>query len=305
MPSSDDGWAIHTQSLVKCYGKFEALHGLDLTVRRGEVFGFLGPNGAGKSTTIRTLLDLIRPTRGQVRVLGEDPRTGGAALRRRIGFLPGELPFFGRQTGEQLLSFLGRLRGGVPRERITELAERLDYDPAKPVRSLSKGNRQKLGLIQAFMHQPDLLILDEPTSGLDPLMQQVFLTLVREAKNNGQTVFMSSHVLSEAQEVADRVGIIRKGELITVAEVKELIEQASRRVEVRFDDPVTESDFAGLSGVRDVQVTGNTLRCAVDGLFDPFVKALATHHVNTMVVAEPDLEEIFLSEYAKENADAR
>jgi ABC-2 type transport system ATP-binding protein len=300
MPRDDSDWAIRTRGLVKRYGRNQALRGLDLTVRRGEVFGFLGPNGAGKSTTIRILLDLIRPTAGDVRVLGQEPQAAGPQLRARIGYLPGELPPFGRETGRELLAFLGRLRGGVPPGRIDALAERLDANLTRQVRSLSKGNRQKLGIIQAFMHQPDLLILDEPTSGLDPLMQQVFLTMVREAREAGQTVFMSSHVLSEAQEAADRVGIIRAGELTTVAEVKSLMEQAPRRAEIRFEEPIDAHDFTAVPGVRDVQADSTTLTCKVDGRCDPFVKAIAKYTVNTMVVEEPDLEEIFLSEYAKE-----
>ena len=207
---------IETNGLTKRYGKRRGLDGLDLEVREGEVFGFLGPNGAGKTTTIRLLLDLIRPTSGTARVLGLDPRAGGKALRRRLGYLAGDFVVEANQSARELLTFLGNLRGGVAPERMDRLADRLDLDPHTRIRSLSKGNRQKVGLIQAFMHEPELLILDEPSSGLDPLVQQTFLELVREAKGNGQTVFMSSHVLSEVEQSADRVGIVRDGRLVAV-----------------------------------------------------------------------------------------
>jgi len=188
---------IETHGLTKYYDGNRGVVDLDLTVEAGAVFGFLGPNGAGKSTTIRLLLDLIRPTRGSAEVLGQHPRQGGAELRRRVGYLPGDFTVDGGQSSRELLTHLGHLRGGVPRDRVDQLAERLDLDLGTRIRSLSKGNRQKVGVIQAFMHQPELLILDEPTSGLDPLLQQTFLEMAREAKAAGQTVFMSSHVLSE------------------------------------------------------------------------------------------------------------
>jgi ABC-2 type transport system ATP-binding protein len=212
-----DAPAIQTEALVKRYGRHgtTALKGLDLTITPGEVFGFLGPNGAGKSTTIRILLDLIRPTSGNVSVLGVDPRTS-PDVRGKIGYLAGDFVASSRQTGRELLSYLGDLRGGVPAQRIDKLASAWDLDLTKRIGSLSKGNRQKLGVIQAFVHRPPLLILDEPTSGLDPFLQQQFVALVREAADNGQTVFMSSHVMSEVQQTCDRVGIIRSGSLVTV-----------------------------------------------------------------------------------------
>jgi ABC-2 type transport system ATP-binding protein len=210
--------AIGTQGLVKRYGRSRGLAGLDLEVQRGEVFGFLGPNGAGKTTTIRLLLDLIRPTEGRARVLGLDPRRDGVALRRRVGYLAGDFIVDGRQTGRELLRFLGNLRGGVPQARIDELAARLGL--SRKIKTLSRGNRQKLGVVQALMHTPELLILDEPTSGLDPFLQQEFAAMVREATDAGQTIFMSSHVMSEVQRTADRVGIIREGRLVTVDRVE-------------------------------------------------------------------------------------
>ncbi|HET8682181.1 MAG TPA: ABC transporter ATP-binding protein, partial [Micromonosporaceae bacterium] len=218
--------AIRTEGLVKTYGRNRGLAGLDLAVRTGEVYGFLGPNGAGKTTTIRVLLDLIRPTAGQARVLGLDPRADGVALRRRLGYLAGDFLVNGRQSARELLTYLGNLRGGVPRSAIDALAERLDLDTTRQIAGLSRGNRQKVGLVQAFMHTPELLVLDEPTTGLDPLLQQEFVAMVREARAAGQTVFMSSHVMSEVQQTADRVGIIREGRLVAVEQVEQLRERA-------------------------------------------------------------------------------
>ena len=292
--------AIETRGLVKSYGRTPALLGLDMRVETGEVYGFLGPNGAGKTTTIRILLDLIRPTAGEVRVLGLDPARDGVELRRRIGYLPGDFVADGRQTGRQLVEHLGYLRGGVPDERVDELAERLDLDLSRPIKALSRGNRQKVGLVQAFMHDPELLVLDEPTTGLDPLMQQTFLELVREATAAGRTVFMSSHVLSEVQRGADRAGLVRAGELVTVESVESLRERAPRRVEAQLATPAQPDEFAALPDVRDVRVDGKVLHCRVDGSPDALVKALARHTVLDLVVDEADLEEIFLGYYSQE-----
>jgi beta-exotoxin I transport system ATP-binding protein len=289
--------AISTEQLAKQYGRRRGLAGLDLAVARGEVYGFLGPNGAGKTTTIRILLDLIRPSAGRVSVLGGDPRRGGPALRRRIGYLPSDFTVDGRQSGAELLSYLGRLRGGLAPGRIADLAARLDLDLRTRIRSLSRGNRQKVGLVQAFMHDPELLILDEPTSGLDPLLQQTFVAMVREARDAGRTVFMSSHVMSEVQQTADRVGIVREGRLVAVERVEELRERAVRRVEIHFAEPVPPSEFAPLPGVGEVSVTGNTLHCRLSGRADALVKAAARHTVVSLLSEEPDLEELFFTYY--------
>jgi ABC-2 type transport system ATP-binding protein len=293
--------AIQTEELVKRYGRRRGLAGLDLAVQVGEVYGFLGPNGAGKTTTIRLLLDLIRPTSGRAQLLGADPRRDGVAVRRRIGYLPGDFTVDGRQTGLELLTYLGNLRGGVPRARMTMLAERLDLDLSTRIRSLSKGNRQKIGLVQAFMHAPELLILDEPTSGLDPLLQQTFLEMVREARAAGQTVFMSSHVMSEVQQTADRVGIVRDGVMVAVERVEGLRERAVRRVEIHFEDAVTADEFEALPGVSDVVVTnddaGHLVHCRLDGRADALVKAAARHIVIGLRSEEPDLEELFVTYY--------
>jgi ABC-2 type transport system ATP-binding protein len=285
---------IETRALSKRYGRHRGLEGLDLSVQEGEVFGFLGPNGAGKSTTIRLLLDLIRPTAGSVRVLGADPAIH-PGLRARIGYLPGELTLEGRQNVAGLLAFFASLSGGVPQHRIDELAERLGLDTTRHVKGLSKGNKQKVGIVQAFMHRPDLLILDEPTSGLDPLVQQELLALVREARDAGQTVFMSSHVLSEVEDVADRVAIIRAGRLVLVSDVASL--RGLSRLEVTFTDPVTAGDFEGLPGIGDVTVQGAVLRCTLDGPADQVIKAVARYTVATLRAERPDLEEVFLTHY--------
>jgi ABC-2 type transport system ATP-binding protein len=289
--------AISTERLVKNYGRNRGLTGLDLQVETGEVYGFLGPNGAGKTTTIRLLLDLIRPTSGSARVLGRDPRD--VALRRQIGYLAGDFVVDGRQTGRELLMFLGNLRGGVPRARVEEFAARLDLDLDRKIKNLSKGNRQKIGVIQAFMHAPELLILDEPTSGLDPFLQQQVVMMVRNAKAAGQTVFMSSHVMSEVQQTADRVGIIREGRLIAVERVEDLRERAVRRVEIQFDEAVEPHEFSVLPGVRDVAFdhSGTMLRCQLNGRADALVKAASRHTVVSLLSEEPDLEELFFSYY--------
>jgi ABC-2 type transport system ATP-binding protein len=289
--------AISTEGLVKRYGRNRGLAGLDLEVRRGEVYGFLGPNGAGKTTTIRLLLDLIRPTAGRATVLGLDPTRDGVALRRRVGYLAGDFVVDGRQTGRELLTFLGNLRGGVPHAHIEELAGRLDLDLSRRIKALSRGNRQKLGVVQAFMHTPELLILDEPTSGLDPFLQQQFVGMVGDAKDAGQTIFMSSHVLSEVQQTADRVGIIREGRLVTVERVETLREQAVRKVEIHFEAPVSAGEFAALPGVGDLRVDGTVLRCRLAGRADALVKAAARHTVVDLLSEEPDLEELFFDYY--------
>ncbi|ACZ90080.1 ABC transporter ATP-binding protein [Streptosporangium roseum] len=289
---------VRTERLTKFYGDRRGLEDLDLEIRPGEVFGYLGPNGAGKTTTIRLILDVIRPTRGRVTVLGTDPRD--ARVRGRIGYLPGELALEGRERASDYLAFLGGARGGVPRGRIAALAERLEADLSAPMGRLSKGNRQKVGLIQAFMHEPEFLILDEPTSGLDPLVQQEFLAMVREVRASGRTVLMSSHVLAEVEDVSDRVGIVRGGRLAAVEDISALREKAVRRVEFHFDAPVPREAFAGLPGVRDLRVQGASVRCTIDGRPDALVKAAARFTVVHMVSAEPDLEEIFLTYYSGE-----
>lgn len=299
--------AVSAQSLTKSFGRREVLHGVDFSVAAGSVFGVIGPNGAGKTTTMRCLLDIIRPSSGQVRVLGVDPRTGGPGLRRRIGYLPGELFLEGRVTGRKLLAHYQAISGPVPPGRIDALAERLGLDLDRHTRKLSKGNKQKLGLVQAFMHQPELLILDEPTSGLDPLVQQEFHGMVREARHRGQTIFLSSHVLSEIQQTADTVGILRDGRIIAVESVGGLQVGAIRRIRLTAgtasgltaDDAVAL--LAGVPGVGQVQVLesdgGVTLAAVLEGAIQPLVRTLGQLPLTDLVIGEPDLEEAVLKLY--------
>ena len=241
--------AIEVAGLTKHFGSTRALQGVDLVVPHGTVFGLIGPNGAGKTTAMRILLDLMRPTSGSVSVLGTTPKDGGVTLRRRIGYLPGELILEGRTTGSALLAHYAQLSGPVPRNRIESLAERLDLDLSRQVRSLSKGNKQKLGLIQSLMHDPELLILDEPTSGLDPLMQQIFHELMHEARDRGATVFLSSHVLSEVELVASQVAILRQGAILTTSSVTDLRKSATRRVRLELPSDSAEVGITRLGAV--------------------------------------------------------
>lgn len=294
---------IRTQGLVKDYGKTRALSGVDLSVERGEIFGFLGPNGSGKSTTIRILLDILRPTAGEVWLLGIDPRKGGADLRRRVGYLPGELVMPGRRSAGEFLNHLARLRDGAGADRIAPLAERFGLDLAKPIKSLSKGNKQKVGVVQAFMHRPEVLILDEPTSGLDPLLQQEFLDMTLDAADEGATVFMSSHVLDEVEDVADRVGIIRRGRMIDISDLDELRTRAGQIVDFRFASPVSGEEFVRVPGVSDVYVGENRVRCLLRGEPDALLKSAARHHVVAWSAKDRDLEEMFLDLYRDEEGE--
>jgi ABC-2 type transport system ATP-binding protein len=302
------GPVIQSNGLVKRFGRGRdaktALAGLDLSVDEGEVYGFLGPNGAGKTTTIRLMLDLIRPSAGEIRVFGAFPRDN-AGIRGKVGYLPGDFVVNPRLSGRELLTFLGDVRGGVPVARIDELAQRFDLDLTRRIGHLSKGNRQKVGLVQAFMHRPPLLVLDEPSSGLDPFLQQQFIELVRDASANGQTVFMSSHMLSEVQATCHRVGIIREGRLVTVANVDELREQAQRRIEITFSGPVATAEFEALPELRNITVTagpgGTMLRALLAGSPDGLVKAAARHEVVGLLAEEPELEELFFTFYDRES----
>jgi ABC-2 type transport system ATP-binding protein len=291
--------AIETHGLEKTYGnEVRAVADLNLRVERGEVFGYLGPNGAGKSTTIRVLLDLIHPTAGHASVLGLDVRRDGVEARRRIGYLPGDLRLYDRMTAREQLDSFARLRGAVDLERRNRLCERFAVVLDRPIRQLSKGNRQKIGVVQAFMHRPELVILDEPTSGLDPLLQAEFRSLLRETAAEGRTVFLSSHSLDEVQHVADRIGIIRAGRLADVDAVERLRERALRHVTIVFAEPVDPSRFAQLDGVRLESADGSTVRLsAPERAIDAIVKEAASHRVVDLVSRPADLEEIFLEFY--------
>jgi ABC-2 type transport system ATP-binding protein len=295
---------IRAEQLTKNYGPNRGILDVDFTVESGEVFGYLGPNGAGKSTTIRLLLDLIRPTRGRLTIFGLDSRRKSVEVRKRMGYLPGDLRLYERMTGHDLLRYFGHLRRLDGTERAERLAERLDLDLTRRIKELSRGNRQKVGIVQAFMHEPDLLVLDEPTSGLDPLVQETFYELVAEVTERGATVFLSSHVLSEVQHMADRVGLIREGRLDLVDSVENLRSRAFTHVEATLAEPPPPGAFTGVAGVERVDQDGDVVRFALEGEIDALLKALARFHVKALDVREADLEDVFLARYRGEEPDA-
>jgi len=300
---------IQTSALSKTYGAGDdmtvALNDLNLTIQPGEIFGYLGPNGAGKTTTIRLLLDLIRPTNGTASIFGLDTRADSVEIHRRIGFLPGELNLWKGRTGHQIVHYLATVRGDVEtiKKHAHELAEQLKLDLSKKVRDYSSGNKRKLGLVLAMMHQPELLILDEPTSGLDPLMQQTFNQMMRDFRAQGKTVFLSSHVLSEVQAICDRVGILRDGELKAVETIEKLTHVEFRWVEVTFEDAVSPTlcnHLTRLDGVNHVESEANHVRLQLIGDFDPFLREISDGYIKDLRVHEPTLEEIFLAFYSEE-----
>lgn len=293
--------SIGTQKLTKHYGDVKALVDLDLTVEAGEVFGFLGPNGAGKTTMIRTVMDEIRATSGTASVVGLDSHTDAVAIRRHIGYLPSDLTMYPNLTGKDTLTYFANLRGGVDWSYVDKLAERLDADPSKKVGDLSTGNRQKIGLIQAFMNKPDLIIMDEPSAGLDPLVQREFQDMMREVADDGRSVFLSSHTLSEVQRVADRVGIIRSGHLVTVESVQNLRAKAIRTVDLYFDEPVDAAVFESVDGVRGVEAINSHVHLSFEGRMDELLAtASSRYRINDINTQEADLEEIFLTYYSEE-----
>jgi beta-exotoxin I transport system ATP-binding protein len=288
---------VRAERLTKYYGRARGIVDVDLEVLPGEVFGFLGPNGAGKTTTIRLLLDLIRPSSGRAEIFGLDPRRDSVAIRRRLGYLPGDLQLYERLTAHEVLSYFAHLRGLDGLGSAPALAERFDLELDRPVQALSKGNRQKVGLVQAFMHDPELLILDEPTSGLDPIVQQVFHELMREVVAAGRTVFLSSHVLPEVQRVADRVALIRDGRIVLVDSVESLRTRAFTRVEVTFAEPPPAHAFDGVHAARELERRGDVVAFALEGDADALVKELARYRVRALDSHEADLEDIFLDLY--------
>jgi ABC-2 type transport system ATP-binding protein len=296
---------IETEQLTKSYGPHRGIVDVNLVVNEGEVFGFLGPNGAGKTTTIRTVLDLIRPTSGRVMVFGIESTVDPVAIHRRIGYIPGEFTLYDRLTGGQTIQYFANLRGGVDPAYQRSLIERFDIDPKRKFKELSKGNKQKVGLVIALQHQPELLVLDEPTSGLDPLVQQSFYELVREARTAGRTVFLSSHILSEVERTCDRVAIIRDGELVKVDRIEALRDLAHHQVELRFSGDVPVHEFDGLPGVSEVETGDHTLRMRVSGPITPVVRAAAKFELLDFVSREPTLEETFLAQYGTPGAGER
>ena len=293
------GNIILTEGLTKFYGKQRGVLDLDVNVEKGEVFGYLGPNGAGKTTTIRLLLDFIRPTQGQAKIFGKDVSQNSLEIRKRIGYVPGELAMYDNMTGRDFLTYFAHLRDGADWKYVEELAKRLDCDLSQPIRSLSHGNKQKIALIQAFMHKPDLLILDEPTTGLDPLMQREFYRMIEEVRSEGRTVFLSSHILPEVERTCDRVGILREGKLVAVEGVKDLKSRAVRHLEIHFAKPVPKEAFVGVSGVRDVTMEDGIMHCTVVGSLDAVIKAASSFPVDNLITHEPNLEEVFMSFYGQ------
>src|SRR5437660_1122360 len=296
--------AIRTRELTKDYGAGRGLFDLDLEVHAGEVFGFLGPNGAGKTTTIRQLMGLAFPTRGSAAIFDLDCHRQAVEVKRHVGYVPGEPPQFGGLRGREIIAYLGARAGGVDRARVEALCDRLQLDVSRRYREYSTGNKKKLLLVIAFMRQPRLLILDEPTSGLDPLNQQTFNTMVLEARRDGATVFLSSHVLSEVEHVCDRVGIIRAGRLANVASLEELHEIRLHRVEIEFGGEPPLDAIRKADGVDDVTVEGQRVHCVVRGSFEPLMQAVAGAHVVNLTSHEPSLEDTFLEFYSGSGKDA-
>ena len=295
--------AVRTEGLSKHYGSVQALEDLDLEVLEGEVVGYLGPNGSGKTTTIRLLLGLIRPTAGRAEIFGLDCQRQVVEAHRQLAYVAGEASLWPSLTGAETLHLLGQVQGTVDAAYRDELIARFDLDPSKKVRAYSKGNRQKLILIAALMTRPALLVLDEPTSGLDPLMEQAFRHCVAEARERGQTVFLSSHILSEVEALCDRIGILRQGRLVEMGTLAEMRHLSALTVEITFEGEVP--DFSGVPGVTSVQVVGHVARCQVRGTIEPLLKVLAASDVRELLSREPSLEELFLAQYGAAGAPAQ
>ena len=291
--------ALKISGLTKSYGKVPALHGIDLEIRHGEIFGFLGPNGAGKTTTIRCVLDSIRPDDGKISLLGIDPQENPIAAQALTGYLPGEMQFYENLTAERQLRFFNDLRGNpADWEYIGQLAKRLKLDLSKQIKTLSKGNKQKVGVIQALMHGPKLLILDEPTSGLDPLKQQEVLSLLKETNEKGTTIFFSSHIMSEVEQIAHRVAIIRSGEIVEIADTSALTNRTLNRLTVRFKQPVELNRFGRLPGVELLnQIDHKIAKFQITGDMEAFVQTLGQTPVLDLETEHPSLEETFLTYY--------
>jgi ABC-2 type transport system ATP-binding protein len=299
--------AIKIENVHKFYGKVHALRGLNLEVMRGEIFGFLGPNGAGKTTTIRCMLDLLRPSSGEIRVLDINPQRSPQAVKDKVGYLPGDLKLEGDFTARDFFKHIRKLRGSKRDWKdILNLAKRLDLDLDKKIKTLSQGNKQKVGLIQCFLSDVPLILLDEPTLGLDPLMKQEILNIIREQKEEGKTVFFSSHILSEVQKVADRVGIISKGHLVEIANTSDLIGRSLTRATVLFDEVVSPTAFEGVSNVDILRVNDNNraYTLQIRGEMNGLIKALAEYPVLDLEITKPSLEEVFLNYYEDNGSEA-
>jgi len=293
---------IVIDNLFKSYGKVQAVKGISMRVEKGEIFGFLGPNGAGKTTTIRCMLDVIRPTSGTLRVLGLDTQRDKMALHQRIGYLPGDVRLPGQMTGKQVIDYFSRLQGREP-VLLQQLLERFDVEMKRPLKAYSKGMRQKIGVVLAFMCDPEVLILDEPTSGLDPLLQRTFNEFLLEEQARGKTIFMSSHIMSDVEKVCQRVAVIRQGEIITIEEVEKLRQKAGQRVIVEFGDAVSADEVARMPGVSMVTSHNHAYHFNVSGSMDALIKALSRHEVLRLQAEEAPLEEVFLKFYENPQAE--
>ena len=291
---------IHTEGLSKKYGSLVALAPLELEVAKGEVMGYLGPNGAGKTTTIRLLLGLIMPTSGRATIFGMDAQKQKVEIHKRVAYIPGEAALWPSLTGEETLHLLGKVHGRLDPQYRDLLVERFDFDPSKKVRTYSKGNRQKLGILAALMTRADLLVMDEPTSGLDPLMEQAFRLTINEAKTNGQTVFLSSHILAEVEALCDRLAILRRGKLVELGTLEQMRHLSSVTVEATFDEQAPE--VSGIQSVSAVHVTGRQLTCQVRGEIAPLLAVLSAARPRTLLIREPSLEELFLTLYGEDEA---
>lgn len=298
---------VETQGLTKRYGSSRGIEDVTFDINEGEVFGFLGPNGAGKTTTIRTLMGLLRPTGGSAHIGGLDCWEQSTEVKRLVGYLPGELSLDPNLTGGQILEYFGNLRGGVDQTYLKQLITRLGLDPTRKFRQYSSGNKRKIGIVQAFMHRPRLLILDEPTNGLDPLNQQEFDRMVNEVREDGRTVLLSSHILTEVEQTCTRVAIIREGRLVRVGGVAELKGLKRHEVTITFADAVPLEAFNSLDGVEQAEALpdGHTLRLTVSGGLDGVIKAAAQYRIVTLTSQEPSLEEIFLRYYEGDGHAAR
>ena len=296
---------IKTCKLHKSYRGVKAITDINLDVMKGEVFGYLGPNGSGKTTTIRVLLDFIRPSSGQAMLFGMDSHEFSRDIRRRIGYLPGDVMMYDRLTGHEFISYMANLRGGVDFEYVDLLALRLESDLSRPIKTLSRGNVQKIGLIQAFMNRPELILMDEPSTGLDPLLQQEFYKMIDEVRGDGRTVFISSHILPEVERVCDRVAIIRDGDLVAVEDVDSLRGRAPRQVKFQFASPVEAVVFEGITGVLQAELKEGVMECTIQGSPDPLIKKAAQYEIVNIVSEEPHLEDIFLAYYSESGGDVK
>ena len=288
---------IETKNLSKSYGDILAISNIDLEIPKGQVFGYLGPNGAGKTTTIKLLMDFIRPTKGTAKIFGLDSRENSVDIKKKVGYLPGDIVLYDQMTGNELLKYFCNMRKQSDWQFVIKLAERLDVNLEMKIKKLSRGNRQKLGLIQAFMHKPELIIMDEPSSGLDPLLQQEFYTMVDEVKSDGRTIFISSHILPEVERICDQVGIIREGKLITVEQVNNLKDRSIQELEIHFGSNVSKEKFTKIPGLKSIHMDNTILFCTVIGSPDQLIKTAACFEVTKIISHQPSLEDVFLSYY--------